>query len=200
MPMGTVSRPAADSQTAHLAQRRLKRRLSPLALRPVVVSGGSASGADSWAMLEVLIREPGNEPPSAAQVQPLEKQWPSLSHRLWLISQTLRMGSLISETPTGLSFLQFCLLSVLLWPQGHLSLLLLQKPCYLSRCHWPEPTPMASLGPNNRVSNNMDFLRGRGAKALEQAAKKLGNASQSSASSNKWQLTNPPLSLSSCFP
>lgn len=41
MPMGTVSRPAADSQTAHLAQRRLKRRLSPLALRPVVVSGGS---------------------------------------------------------------------------------------------------------------------------------------------------------------
>lgn len=74
MPMGTVSRPAADSQTAHLAQRRLKRRLSPLALRPVVVSGGSASGADSWAMLEVLIREPGNEPPSAAQVQPLEKQ------------------------------------------------------------------------------------------------------------------------------
>lgn len=33
--------PAADSQTVHLAQRRLKRRLSPLALRPVVVSGGS---------------------------------------------------------------------------------------------------------------------------------------------------------------
>lgn len=197
--------PAADLQTAHLAQRRLKRRLSPLALRLVVVSRGSGER-----LLPVQI--PGLcwrfwlgsqemnflQQPRYSHLRNDDKL--GLSHLLWLISQILRKGLQFQKHPRASA--SFSPVSWASWsgPTDVLSLLLLKKPCYLSRCHWPEPTTAASLGPNTRAYNNMDFLRGRGAIALEQAAKKLGNASQSSASSNKWQLTNPPLSLSSCFP
>lgn len=78
MPMGRVSRPCRRLADCPASPKEAKKETQSSGLD---TSGGLgrlwralASNADSWAMLEVLIREPGNEPPSAAQEQPLEKQ------------------------------------------------------------------------------------------------------------------------------